>query len=170
MSSKEKKRRLRIILTTITAIVGLALLATALYFIIRTDEKDNSDNNDGSSDNAIDLEDVLSGQLYAKRFNGSWSNGNSLIYKESAVSTELNKLRNINTIPFQNEIPSRLSSMMPRLESEPLSCTMPASMSSTRSPPMVSSCSWPRTTRRTSGTASWPSTISITLTRARPRH
>ncbi|KPU77939.1 uncharacterized protein Dana_GF24616, isoform C [Drosophila ananassae] len=102
MSSKEKKRRLRIILTTITAIVGLALLATALYFIIRTDEKDGSDNNDGSSDNAIDLEDVLSGQLYAKRFNGSWSNGNSLIYKESASIIEYDAKTGVRTTLLHN--------------------------------------------------------------------
>jgi len=84
MHTKEKKRRVRIILTVVTTVIALALLATALVFILRTDEKD-ADDSDSNSNNAIDLEDVLSGQLYAKRFNGSWSNGNSLIYKENTV-------------------------------------------------------------------------------------
>ncbi|XP_020798245.1 venom dipeptidyl peptidase 4 isoform X1 [Drosophila serrata] len=92
MHSKEKKRRVRIILSVVTAVIALALLGTALYFILRTDENDNSsdsdNNNNNNNNNAIDLEDVLSGQLYAKRFNGSWSNGDSLIYKENASIME----------------------------------------------------------------------------------
>ncbi|XP_064552376.1 venom dipeptidyl peptidase 4 isoform X3 [Drosophila montana] len=83
--SKEKKRRVRIILSIVGAVIAVALLATMLVFVLGSG--DTSD--DKPKDNAIDLEDVLSGQLYAKRFNGSWTNGNSVIYKENADIVEL---------------------------------------------------------------------------------
>ncbi|XP_034121967.1 venom dipeptidyl peptidase 4 isoform X2 [Drosophila guanche] len=87
MYSKEKKRRVRIILSLVTAVIAVALLATALVFILKTD-KDNGSSSDNSESNGIDLEDVLSGQLYAKRFNGSWSNGNTVLYKDNASIME----------------------------------------------------------------------------------
>ncbi|KAH8270566.1 hypothetical protein KR018_011616 [Drosophila ironensis] len=103
MSSKAKKRRLRIILSVVAGIVGLALLATALYFIIRTDDNDSESNGGGSGANdAIDLEDVLSGQLYAKRFNGSWSNGNSVIFKENASIMEFDTKTGVRSVLLHN--------------------------------------------------------------------
>lgn len=84
MYSKEKRRRVRIILGVVGALVAIALIAT-MVFIVGNDDADGND--DKSSDNAIDLEDVLTGQLYAKRFNGSWSSGSNVIYKEGAVNT-----------------------------------------------------------------------------------
>ncbi|XP_030571612.1 venom dipeptidyl peptidase 4 isoform X3 [Drosophila novamexicana] len=83
--SKEKKRRVRIILSIVGAVIAVALLATMLVFVLGSGDT----NDDKPKDNAIDLEDVLSGQLYAKRFNGSWSSGNSVIYKENADIVEL---------------------------------------------------------------------------------
>lgn len=85
MYSKEKRRRVRIILGVVGALVAIALIATMVVFIVGND--DDNGNDDKSSDNAIDLEDVLTGQLYAKRFNGSWSSGSNVIYKEGAVNT-----------------------------------------------------------------------------------
>ncbi|KAH8378694.1 hypothetical protein KR009_000791 [Drosophila setifemur] len=102
MYSKEKKRRVRIILSIVTAVIAVAMLATALVFILRTDEKDNSDSDNSNSNNAIDLEDVLSGQLYAKRFNGSWSNGDSLIYKENSSIMELDVKTGVRTALLHN--------------------------------------------------------------------
>ncbi|EDW41491.1 GM25479 [Drosophila sechellia] len=101
MHTKEKKRRVRIILTIVTTVIALALLATALVFILRTDEKD-ADDSDPDSNNAINLEDVLNGQLYAKRFNGSWSNGNSLIYKENSSIMEFDAKTGEHSILLEN--------------------------------------------------------------------
>lgn len=69
-------------MSIVGAVIAVALLATMLVFVLGSGDT----NDDKPKDNAIDLEDVLSGQLYAKRFNGSWSSGNSVIYKENAVS------------------------------------------------------------------------------------
>ncbi|EDX10461.1 GD14501 [Drosophila simulans] len=114
MHTKEKKRRVRIILTVVTTVIALALLATALVFILRTDEKDADDSDPDSnnainledvlndSNNAINLEDVLNGQLYAKRFNGSWSNGNSLIYKENSSIMEFDAKTGEHSILLEN--------------------------------------------------------------------
>lgn len=74
---------MRIILCVVGGIIAIALLATMLALILRSDDENGS--SDKPKDNAINLEDVLSGQLYAKRFNGSWSNGNSVIYRVNAV-------------------------------------------------------------------------------------
>ncbi|XP_037720430.1 venom dipeptidyl peptidase 4 isoform X2 [Drosophila subpulchrella] len=104
MHTKEKKRRVRIILSIVTAVIAVALLATALVFILRTDEKDNSDDSGSNSNNAIDLEDVLSGQLYAKRFNGSWSNGNSVIYKENTSIIEYDAKTGVTTVLLENAV------------------------------------------------------------------
>ncbi|XP_052848501.1 prolyl endopeptidase FAP isoform X5 [Drosophila gunungcola] len=101
MHTKEKKRRVRIILSVLTAVIAVALLATALVFILRTDEEDGSDDSNNSN-NAIDLEDVLSGQLYAKRFNGSWSNGNSLIYKDNASIMEFDAKTGVRSVLLEN--------------------------------------------------------------------
>ncbi|XP_032599445.1 venom dipeptidyl peptidase 4 isoform X2 [Drosophila grimshawi] len=95
--SKEKKRRLRIILCIVGAIVAVALLATLLVIFLGSDDDNGS--SDKPNDNAINLEDVLSGQLYAKRFNGSWSNGNNVIYKEHADIVEMDlKTLAVNTL------------------------------------------------------------------------
>ncbi|XP_060656606.1 venom dipeptidyl peptidase 4 isoform X1 [Drosophila nasuta] len=85
--SKEKKRRVRIILSIVAAIVAVALVATMIVFIVGSGDDDKPADNTG--DKGINLEDVLTGQLYAKRFNGSWSNGNSVIYKELSDIVEL---------------------------------------------------------------------------------
>lgn len=89
MYSKEKRRRVRIILGVVGALVAIALIATMVVFIVGNDKDNGNGNDDKSSDNAIDLEDVLTGQLYAKRFNGSWSSDSNVIYKEGAVNIEL---------------------------------------------------------------------------------
>ncbi|KAM8708772.1 hypothetical protein ACLKA7_015701 [Drosophila subpalustris] len=85
--SKEKKRRVRIILSIVGALVAVALVTTMIVLIVGSD--DERADTDNTGDKAINLEDVLSGQLYAKRFNGSWSNGNTVIYKELANIVEL---------------------------------------------------------------------------------
>ncbi|KAH8369571.1 hypothetical protein KR093_000193 [Drosophila rubida] len=89
--SKEKKRRVRIILSIVAAVVAVALVATMIVFVVGSGEDDKPSDNTG--DKGINLDDVLSGQLYAKRFNGSWGNGNTLIYKvHSGVSDEIIEL------------------------------------------------------------------------------
>ncbi|XP_037957263.1 venom dipeptidyl peptidase 4-like [Teleopsis dalmanni] len=77
--SQMKTRRLRLILGIIFGIVIIALLGTAIYFIVRGGDFDN--NQPKPEENGIKLEDVLTGRLAPKRFNGSWS-GSNLIYKE----------------------------------------------------------------------------------------
>lgn len=77
---------MRIILGVVGTLVAIALIATMVVFIVGSD--DDNGNSDKPSDNAIDLEDVLTGQLYAKRFNGSWSSDSNVIYKEGTVNTE----------------------------------------------------------------------------------
>lgn len=85
MYSKQKRRRVRIILGVVGVLVAIALIATMIVLIVNGDDDDDG-KNDNNGDNAIDLEDVLTGQLYAKRFNGSWSSGSNVIYKKGAVS------------------------------------------------------------------------------------
>ncbi|XP_023171383.2 venom dipeptidyl peptidase 4 isoform X2 [Drosophila hydei] len=97
--SKKKERRVRIIIL-VAGLVALALLATLLVFILRSGDEDDS--GDKPKDNAIDLEDVLSGQLYAKRFNGSWSNGNSVIYRHNADIVELDSKTQVVTTLLAN--------------------------------------------------------------------
>ncbi|EDW26282.1 GL24559 [Drosophila persimilis] len=101
MHSKEKKRRVRIILSIVTAVIFVALLATALVFILKADD-DNGSSSDNSGNNGIDLEDVLSGQLYAKRFNGSWSNDNSVLYKDNASIMEYDVKTGVRTALLHN--------------------------------------------------------------------
>lgn len=84
MYSKEKRRRVRIILGVGGALVAIALIVAMIVLIVNGNDDDGKSDKPG--DNAIDLEDVLAGQLYAKRFNGSWSSGSNLIYKEGVVS------------------------------------------------------------------------------------
>ncbi|KRG06654.1 venom dipeptidyl peptidase 4 isoform X2 [Drosophila mojavensis] len=98
--SKEKKRRVRIILCVVGGIIAIALLATMLALILRSDDENGS--SDKPKDNAINLEDVLSGQLYAKRFNGSWSNGNSVIYRVNADIVELDTKTQVVTTLLSN--------------------------------------------------------------------
>lgn len=86
MYSKQKRRRIRIILGVVGVLVAIALIATMIVFIVGGDDDDDDGKNNNNGDNAIDLEDVLTGQLYAKRFNGSWSSGSKVIYKEGVVS------------------------------------------------------------------------------------
>ncbi|XP_023036730.1 venom dipeptidyl peptidase 4 isoform X1 [Drosophila willistoni] len=96
--SNEKKRRMRIIISVIAAVLVVAIIATTLVLTLGSDNADDNGNNNGSNDNAIDLEDVLTNQFYAKRFNGSWSNGDNVIYKENGSIMEYDvrtKLRKI---------------------------------------------------------------------------
>ncbi|KAH8404545.1 hypothetical protein KR222_011856 [Zaprionus bogoriensis] len=100
MYSKEKRRRVRAILIVAGIIIAVALIATMIVFILRSDDDDGK--NDKPADNAIDLEDVLTGQLYAKRFNGSWSSGSNVIYKENADIVELNTKTQVVTTLLAN--------------------------------------------------------------------
>ncbi|ALC44613.1 ome [Drosophila busckii] len=101
MYSKEKRRRVRIILCIVAAIVAVALIATMIVFIVGADHG-NSANDDNMPDKGINLEDVLSGQLYAKRFNGSWSNGHSVIFKQHANILELDTRTGAVTTLLEN--------------------------------------------------------------------
>ncbi|XP_046809114.1 venom dipeptidyl peptidase 4 isoform X2 [Lucilia cuprina] len=84
--SPAKLRRVRIILCVVGGIVLLALLGTAIYFIVSGSEdgtnNDGNGNGNGGPSNGINLEDVLQGKLVARHFNGSWS-GSNIIYKEN---------------------------------------------------------------------------------------
>ncbi|XP_037826904.1 protein kinase 4-like, partial [Lucilia sericata] len=82
--SPAKLRRVRIILCVVGGIVLLALLGTAIYFIVSGSEDgtNSGGNGNGGPSNGIHLEDVLQGKLVARHFNGSWS-GNNIIYKEN---------------------------------------------------------------------------------------
>ena len=59
------------------------LLGLALYYIISGGDGDlkKDDNKSG-----IVLEDVLSGQLSARRFNGSWTSGSNFVFRKGNVS------------------------------------------------------------------------------------
>lgn len=69
------------------------LVAIGIYFIVTagSDDSTNGDGNGGNgggsgSSNGIHLEDILQGKLLSRSFNGSWSNGPNVIYKENHVS------------------------------------------------------------------------------------
>ncbi|XP_065361054.1 venom dipeptidyl peptidase 4 isoform X2 [Calliphora vicina] len=88
--SPQKLRRIRIILCVVGGIVLLALLATALYFIVNSSEIDSPADNNGAPSNGIHLEDILQGKLISRHFNGSWSTDNNIIYKENNAIMEFN--------------------------------------------------------------------------------
>ncbi|TMW53741.1 hypothetical protein DOY81_001146 [Sarcophaga bullata] len=98
--SPEKLRRVRIILFGVGGIVLLALLATALYFIISaSDSTDNSAN--ANTANVIQLEDILQGKLLAHHFNGSWSSGSNVMYKEDNNFQNFQAIMEYNVVTKQ---------------------------------------------------------------------
>lgn len=82
MYSPQKVRRVRIILSIVAVLVVIALLAIIVTFLIR-----------GSNDaveavpprNSIQLDDILQSKLVARHFNGSWSRGSNILYRENNV-------------------------------------------------------------------------------------
>ncbi|KAM7358770.1 dipeptidyl peptidase 4 omega isoform 3-T6 [Cochliomyia hominivorax] len=104
--SPEKLRRVRIILSVVGGVVLLALLGTALYFIISNSDVPNNDANTSSPAVGINLEDVLTGKLAAKHFNGSWTTGNSIIYKVN------NNFQNLQAIMEYNVVDKKKTRLM----------------------------------------------------------
>ncbi|XP_037901190.1 venom dipeptidyl peptidase 4 isoform X1 [Glossina fuscipes] len=85
--SPQKVRRVRIILSIVAVLVVIALLAIIVTFLIR-----------GSNDaaeavpprNSIQLDDILQSKLVARHFNGSWSRGSNILYRENNIIKEFN--------------------------------------------------------------------------------
>lgn len=86
-------------------LLAAALIAVAVVLVLQSQ---NSDAGKPVIKNSILLEDVLQGKLNARRFNGSWVDGKSILYKNSEGNLlKYNILENKQTILSNNQ---RLSS------------------------------------------------------------
>ncbi|XP_058986361.1 venom dipeptidyl peptidase 4-like isoform X2 [Musca domestica] len=103
--SPQKLRKRRIII--VCGILIAILVAIGIYFIVTagSDDSTNGDGNGGGSgsSNGIHLEDILQGKLLSRSFNGSWSNGPNVIYKENHAIVELNVKTKTKTTLMMDE-------------------------------------------------------------------
>ncbi|CAD7080974.1 unnamed protein product [Hermetia illucens] len=80
VQSKNRRKKLRIIIGTATTLVLVILLAVGIYLVIDGDsDGDSGSNNSGEK---LDLESVLDGSLTALRFNGTIADG-GILFKDA---------------------------------------------------------------------------------------
>ncbi|KAL5290049.1 DPP10 family protein [Megaselia abdita] len=80
INSHARIRRLRIILAIIGVLLVIALIAVVVILVVFLRKEDDS-SKIPSVTNSIKLEDILSGKLNSRRFNGTWINEDSILYK-----------------------------------------------------------------------------------------
>ncbi|XP_055907459.1 venom dipeptidyl peptidase 4 isoform X2 [Eupeodes corollae] len=78
--SKKRIRNIRIVLGVIGAIVLIGLITVAVVLVVNSSEA--NDLPSAQTGNGIKLDDILTGKLQARRFNGSWSTGTNIIYRD----------------------------------------------------------------------------------------
>lgn len=87
-----KKNRLlqKALIYGFIALIAIAIIVVLSVFLTRPPNGSSSEPivDDGP---AITLEDVLEGRLYPRGFNGSWAGKESMIFRDTMVSYDLNE-------------------------------------------------------------------------------